>query len=288
MKIKKLIMRFLFSISKYVDFFLEPMVSQKGINIQIQKLFLLPYALQEKSKIFSPIFVVGCPHSGTSVMLAILDNHQNIIAVTMETKVFYKTSLEKILIFRDWSKMTILAGKQRWAEKTPYHIEKINEILRYYPDARIILMLRDGRDVACSIKYRVNDFEFGVDEWLKWNRFGESFWSNKKVMVVKYESVVKHTHNSLSKIFAFLGEPYEAEMSELGNKSRRWYSENIEKPSSRAREHHNDFRNWQINQPLFDGSGKWILSMTDDERMLFKTKAGDLLLKYGYVNDNNW
>lgn len=40
----------------------------------------------------------------------------------------------------------------RWAEKTPDHILYLNEIKRTLPDALIIHIIRDGRDVALSLR----------------------------------------------------------------------------------------------------------------------------------------
>jgi hypothetical protein len=47
------------------------------------------------------------------------------------------------------------------------------------------------------------------------------------------------------------------------------------------------YRNWQMNQPLFDGRGKWH-RLTEGEKQLIKNKAGQRLIKYGYAADLNW
>lgn len=41
-------------------------------------------------------------------------------------------------------------GKKIVGDKSPQHTENLDEIHRYYPDARVIHILRDGRDVAVS------------------------------------------------------------------------------------------------------------------------------------------
>jgi hypothetical protein len=40
--------------------------------------------------------------------------------------------------------------KPRWGEKTPKHINFWRQILRYFPDAKFIHIVRDGRDTALS------------------------------------------------------------------------------------------------------------------------------------------
>jgi hypothetical protein len=42
-------------------------------------------------------------------------------------------------------------GKVKWIEKTPYYALRIPDLLELFPDARIIHMCRDGRDVAASL-----------------------------------------------------------------------------------------------------------------------------------------
>lgn len=46
------------------------------------------------------------------------------------------------------------AGKSRWLEKTPSHIFHVDSILKAMPDARIIELVRDPRDVLASKKVR--------------------------------------------------------------------------------------------------------------------------------------
>jgi len=49
-----------------------------------------------------------------------------------------------------------------------------------------------------------------------------------------------------------------------------------------------NLRNWQINQPLFDGRGRWIKEMTEDDKVIFKDKAQKYLEKFGYADANSW
>ncbi len=43
------------------------------------------------------------------------------------------------------------AGKPRWAEKTPHNILFMVPLGEIFPDARFLHVVRDGRDVACSL-----------------------------------------------------------------------------------------------------------------------------------------
>jgi len=41
-------------------------------------------------------------------------------------------------------------GKSRWGDKTPHYVFFLRELNALFPDMRVIHLLRDGRDVACS------------------------------------------------------------------------------------------------------------------------------------------
>jgi hypothetical protein len=45
-----------------------------------------------------------------------------------------------------------LQGKQRWGEKTPRHVFRIDEIVSRYPEAKVIAMIRDPRAVVVSYR----------------------------------------------------------------------------------------------------------------------------------------
>ena len=64
-----------------------------------------------------PIVIAGCGHSGTTLLLAILDAHSSIYAVPYEARLGRDSDefTKKVALF---DKQTIAAGKARWVEKT--------------------------------------------------------------------------------------------------------------------------------------------------------------------------
>lgn len=138
-----------------------------------------------KMKAITPVFIVGVPGSGTTLLRVMLDSHPYIASgpeAPWLCGVYGKrrsVSLKKLyndLIFKkrgpvynfegieeqDVAKAvrsvmdTIMEkycrskGKTRWVEKTPNNITQIPFIHSIYPDAIYIHIMRDGRDVACS------------------------------------------------------------------------------------------------------------------------------------------
>lgn len=103
-------------------------------------------------------------------------------------------------------------GARRWGDKTPEHIRHLREIRRDFPGAKLIHLVRDGRDVAEAMQrmifYPVT--AYGVsriwrDEIRHWQVFcaaeGEA-----DTLVVRYEDLVTDPQATVGSIFRFLGE----------------------------------------------------------------------------------
>lgn len=135
---------------------------------------------------------------------------------------------------------------------------------------------------------RKGDIEGGIKRWVLDNRVGEKYWGHQSVHVLKYEELVEDFGGTIKKVFDFLDEDYEPEVREFHNKPKLLSGASRQNPDvAVAQEQHAKFRNWQINQPLFDGRGKWK-RMTEDEKHVVKEYAGDMLIEYEYVANNDW
>lgn len=242
-------------------------------------------------KVPDPIFIVGCGHSGTSIMLAILSNHPHFHPITYESALFKRSESEIRAIMLQWDQKCMEAGKKRWIEKTPPHIFHIKRFLLHRPQSKFIIMLRDGKDVVCSLKYRTEykNFDTRVDRWIYDNLAGLPYWDHPNVIVVKYEDLVSKTEMTLKKVFSFLGENYLSEVLDYCKHQKYWYHSEIAKPMSvETHTEHHKLRNWQINQPLFDGRGRWKTEMSDEEKEVFKDKTQQYLQKFGYLENSNF
>lgn len=234
-----------------------------------------------------PVFIVGCGHSGTSLLLAMLGSHSKIAAIPFESGVGFTHGLRQLARRAMFNLLAVSEGKRRWVEKTPRHIGCIGALLRIYPDAKVILMLRDGRDVACSIQDRGGTIERGIQRWVKDNQAGAAYREHPAVRVLRYEDLVSDPAGALREIAGFLGEDYEESMLEFHKTPRCYYSDNLDKPQSASGADHDQYRNWQINQPLFDGRNRWK-RLTEQERAVVKQHANKLLLAYRYIDSEEW
>lgn len=261
----------------------------KTIRDRIQTNIIWWYnKILKRSRIERRTFIVGCGHSGTSLLLAILGSHPRIFAVPYESGLFKKSVRRVKFILKKFDNNMISLGKKHWMEKTPKHIYYIENILKLVPNARIVLIIRDGRDVALSIKARTNNFEEGVKRWVKDNKAGQQFWDHPQLLKIKYEDIIEDFKKTISLILNFIGETYESDVEQFYKKPKKYYSEVISKAESVYGKNHDQYRNWQINQKLFDGRKRWKREMSEEEKTIFNNIAGPMLNEYGYTKDNEW
>ena len=108
-------------------------------------------------------------------------------------------------------------GKSRWLEKTPAHVFHIEQLVSGFPNARIIHVIRDGRDVSVSRKQLgwVNtksrdtlvQLVFAAKNWelsvLTGRRKGTLFPDN--YIEVFYEKLIRNIDLELSRMSNFVG-----------------------------------------------------------------------------------
>eukprot|EP00941_MAST-03F_sp_MAST-3F-sp1_P000361 g361.t1 len=102
-----------------------------------------------------PVFVVGCGHSGTTLLRRLIGQHPEVYDVRRETRLFHLSPCQAEIKMAKIRLRCSQQGKQRWIEKTPSHIRSIPRMFDQVSNARIISLVRDGRDVALSIKRRM-------------------------------------------------------------------------------------------------------------------------------------
>lgn len=102
-------------------------------------------------------------------------------------------------------------GKQRWGDKTPLHARHLDDILAVFPEAKIIHLVRDGRDVAESLNRIFKGKESVWANAHRWTRDVMACHAFKQrvpaeaFLDVKYEDLVRAPAQEVSRIFTFLG-----------------------------------------------------------------------------------
>ena len=100
------------------------------------------------------IFIIGCGHSGTTLLNKIIGNHRDIYSIPNETYLFKKSpdEIKEILNIYDNNRKSL--KKKFVCEKTPTHVYHINDMYTHTINPKIIIITRDGRDVFSSLKKR--------------------------------------------------------------------------------------------------------------------------------------
>ncbi|NQY81228.1 MAG: sulfotransferase [Candidatus Caenarcaniphilales bacterium] len=109
-----------------------------------------------------------------------------------------------------------------FCEKTPQHLRSVDKILKYYPEAKFVHLIRDGRDVVNSLlkmPWRPDGLINNARFWKKFVRFGiemheflakndkSAFWFD-----VRYEELLEHPEELLHLLSEFLNLEYEEAM----------------------------------------------------------------------------
>jgi hypothetical protein len=101
------------------------------------------------------------------------------------------------------------AGQGRLLTKTPY-ICNLNDFFKLFPDAYLLMLVRDGRDVVESAARSFEEWRDGMTrQWaaaaeriLKFDR--ENRARNSRYMIIRYEDLYVNLYDELPKILDFL------------------------------------------------------------------------------------
>jgi sulfotransferase family protein len=179
--------------------------------------------------------------------------------------------------------METIAGKQgagRWAESTPLHMLYLPLIKKVIPDALVIHIIRDGRDVTASLDRIGWIRPFRWDRaraylapaifwrWIvsKGRRYGQGMPGD--YLEVHYEDVVQHPRETLARIAAFIEHDLDYDRIQqvaLGS---------VHNPNSSFR---GDGREKETNT-----IGRWKTMYTPDQVRDIEIINGELLQATGY------
>lgn len=198
----------------------------------------------------TPLFPLGSPRSGTTILARILNAHPNIL-MTDETSVILQiyenikksrigrkagveygrsyptlwaehlSSHAKPLIESFYENICKFEGKENliyWGEKHPHHshgkcLEFIEET---FPNAKYVYIVRDPRDVALSIS-KMNKVSF-TDALNTWKRFAdtyEAYFNNldkDRYLLSLYEDLVSDYKTKTKSILDWMGVSYTEEV----------------------------------------------------------------------------
>ncbi len=152
-------------------------------------------------------------------------------------------------------------GKDQWIEKTPYYGLRIPDLLELFPNARVIHMSRDGRDVAASVFRSKHGRKNGYVAGLYWNnhilatRRGGTLVRPGNFHELRYEDLLGDPEGTFSDLLTFLG--MDPSLVEAWSKD----ADSVLKRNN---------------------TNKWKTQLSSRDVQLFERVAGDTLELYGY------
>ena len=261
------------------------------------------------------IFIGGCGRSGTTLLREMLNRHPNIFCgpeTSMFGLPFWPENISKMWnideqkILNQAEKADNLvefaeqfylsqseqAGKARSADKTPNNIRVINKILTWFPNSQFIHIVRDGRDVACSLRHHPKQIIVDgkivpskinrpisecATRWLSDTSSGLVYRDHPRYYEVRYENLVNDSVPTLKALCEFINEVYNDEMLE---------------PNSGQLDGMDVGRlvnNQNSKEKISTKSvGRWSQDLSPEEKRDFIDVAGELLIAMGYAEDHSW
>jgi hypothetical protein len=180
-------------------------------------------------------------------------------------------------------------GKARVAEKTPQNVHCFAALRQMLPDAQLVHVIRDGRDVVLSLlKQDWIDLRTGQRVGYTQNaRAAAQFWAQAIVdgrraregcyYELRYEDLVNDPERTLRGLMGYLEEPWDPNML-------RFHEAKPDLPKWEQGSHETTF-----SSPLHSQSvGKWRTALSDADRVAIKEAAGPLLVELGYAENDDW
>ncbi len=167
-------------------------------------------------------------------------------------------------------------GKPGWADKTPHYVHHVDHLLRVWPRARFVVLVRDGRDVALSLRrmpFGPNNAWAAAQWWARGIRAGQGAAERHPhaVLTVRYEDIATAPATEIPRICAFLGVEYREDMLALEKVDR---SKIVPDQAS-----------WfpTIFEGITTGAvGRWRTEMRARDQRIFAALAGEELRALGY------
>jgi hypothetical protein len=205
--------------------------------------------------------ISGCGHTGTTLLARMMGVHSKIYNPPYETNIFlaYNSLQWEVLL---GSQLLDAKNKKKdcsiFLEKTPRHIWHVDYIKRVVPDAKFILMTRDGRDVVASLYERTGDIHKAILRYKDDSLLTIRQLDNHSAILVRYEDLIANPRIELIRIMNFIELKFEDSMINFHKDTVNWFNlNNAEKGTGEEGVEHDKLRNWQVNQPIFSQSKQW-------------------------------
>jgi Sulfotransferase family len=278
-----------------------------------------------KDRKHAPVFVLGSPRSGTTLLydmllsaggfavylaesnvfnllvprfgdLSVRSNRERLLQSWLDSKLFRASGLDANLISQRilqgcrsgadflrivMSEICTLQGVGRWAENSPEGMLYLPLIKQLIPEALVIHIVRDGRDVATSLgrlryvrafPWEARHSLIGCGLYWEWivqqgRSFGRS--AGADYTEVHFEDLLAQPRETLAQVSTFIDHPLDYE------RIRSVAYGSVSKPNTSFRA---DTPNSEFN-PV----GRWKTSFSREQLFRFEQLVGPTLQELGYT-----
>ncbi len=122
-------------------------------------------------------------------------------------------------------------GCRRIGEKTPLHMLYVDQLLAWFPDSKVITILRDGRDATLSSQESLDPdcpYVYSAIRWRHYIRLHERCLARHgadRYTAVRYEDLVTQPERELRRLCDFLGEAFDPAMLEQHRRSDKAFAQ---------------------------------------------------------------
>ena len=264
-----------------------------------------------------PVFIVGMPRSGTTLLSMMLNAHPQ-IAIAPETHFFshywrraHRPPAERLHRFLHGGVLRemefseddcadirkaideqptvrmALGGvlqayaarqdKSVWGEKTPAHLEHAGVIWQHFPEARLIAVVRDPRDVSRSLQRVPWDRENVIHHARRWRDYAERIDRHlqerpAQCTAVRYEDLLRRPEDELRHLCTFLDVDFDAAMLAYHEAEERTFD-----PSQEPWKHN------ALRPPDPSRIGQWRQDLAAGDAWLVERIAGAVMQRHGYA-----
>jgi hypothetical protein len=266
------------------------------------------------------VFIIGAPRSGTSWLHAILASHPEVAFTDAELTVFNRyvaplvKSFEleqkqmkngkwaqglphlwsrekfdrKVSTFIDdiYSSLNISSQHKVIIDKHPDYSFYIDLIHYYFPKAKLLHIIRDGRDVASSwhkASYKLgfgnSTFSGACLDWIKYKNSAEKAreFAPENYLEIRYENLMTDFHKELNRVLTFCQLTVTPEITELITLKNTGEENMVSSPDKTIR-----YDDRKKGKPI------WEKLLTKEQQYLASKYLTEELIKEGYETSDNW
>lgn len=182
-------------------------------------------------------------------------------------------------------------GKARWGDKTPSYAAHVAAIERILPEAHFVHIIRDGRDVALSLRAQwfapASDMEGLARHWADTVRATRAAGTKARhYLEVRYEELLRDPRATLATVCGFVSLRFDEAMLDYHRTAGERLGEVGDQrlPDGRVITRESRLGKHRLAGTPPDASriGVWREGMSGADRDAFESAAGELLRELGY------